>query len=259
LGIKNAKGDLIITTDGDCAMKENWLMSMVSYYETNDYKLVTGPVLIRPARSPFAWFQQLDVISLIGVTGATIRNNFPTMCNGANLLYSKNIFHEVEGFKGNHDLPTGDDIFLMQKIEAKYPGSIGFAKNYDACVFTMPEKGISGFVSQRVRWLSKSRRFGGFKISAILYFVYLFHLLLLVDVANLFNPMEEMNWLPLAVAGGAKFISDVLFNLPVTLFFRKGVLLLLLPVIEVFYTLYIVLIGAISLTGRYRWKDRSIK
>lgn len=258
LGVKNAKGEIIITTDGDCYMEENWLGTLVQFYQANDYKLVTGPVMIKPARSPFAWFQQLDVITLLGVTGATIRSGLPTMCNGANLMYSKKVFHEVEGFKGNHDLPTGDDIFLMQKINSRYPNSIGFLKNYDACVFTGAEKSLGGFISQRVRWLSKSRRFGNFKVGAILYFTYLFNLLVLGTAFNLLNPMP-MNWLPLAIAGGAKLFADLLFQIPVTIFFRKAILLLLLPVIEVFHILYIVFIGAISLVGRYRWKDRMVK
>lgn len=258
LGIKNAKGELIVTTDGDCTMNEKWLQTLVDYYQTHDYKLVTAPVVLKSARSPFAWFQQLDIINLAGVTGATIRNNFPTMCNGANMIYAKATFHEVDGFKGNHDMPSGDDIFLMRKINARYPNAIGFLKNYDACVFTKPEKTIRGFVSQRVRWLSKSRRFGNFKITALLYFAYFFNLLIIVDAISLVIP-REYGWLPIAVAGGTKFICDILFHLPVALFFRKAVLLLLSPFIEVFHTLYIVLIGFISAISGYRWKDRSIR
>ncbi len=153
LGIKNTKGDLIITTDGDCTMNENWLSSMVSYYQQNEFKLLTGPVMMKPAYFPLQIFQQLDVMNLIGITGATLRNNFPTMCNGANLMYAKQTFHEVEGFKGNHDVPTGDDVFLMHKINERYPGGVGFVKNYDATVFTKPEKGLGKFIWQRIRWI----------------------------------------------------------------------------------------------------------
>jgi cellulose synthase/poly-beta-1,6-N-acetylglucosamine synthase-like glycosyltransferase len=258
LGIKNAKGDLIITTDGDCNVGENWLMAMVAAYQTGEHKLITGPVLMKPAKSPFKWFQQLDVISLLGITGATIRNGFPTMCNGANLMYSKQVFLDVEGFKGNNDVPTGDDIFLMQKINAKYPDSIGFVKNYDACVFTKPESSFSGFISQRVRWVSKSSRFSNWKVQAVLYFAYLFNVFILYSTTNLLQP-EPMNWLPLAVAGGTKIFADLLFNIPVTFFFRKMLLLLLLPVIDVFHVLYVIVIGVLSLTGKYRWKDRLVK
>lgn len=258
LGVKNAQGTLIITTDGDCTMGENWLRSMVNCYRQNNLKLLTGPVMMKPARFPLEIFQQLDVINLLGITGATIRNGNPTMCNGANLMYAKETFLEVEGFKGNHDVPTGDDIFLMKKITAKHPDSMGFAKDFDACVFTKPENGLSAFLSQRVRWISKSTGFSDTKITLQLIFAYCFNLLIVVTALALLQP-TEMNWLPLAVAGGTKLFADLLFNIPLLVFFRKLILLLLFPVIEVGHVLYVVIIGVLSLTGKYRWKDRMIK
>lgn len=258
LGIKNAKGELIITTDGDCLVGENWLSAMVSYYQQNDFKLLTGPVMMKPAIWPLQVFQQMDVMSLLGITGATIRSNFPTMCNGANLMYAKNTFLEVEGFKGNHDVPTGDDVFLMQKVNERYPGSIGFVKNFEACVFTKPEKGLGSFISQRVRWISKSSHFSDFKVTLMLYFAYLFNLLVLIDGVFALQLTDRL-WLPVAIAGGTKLFADLLFNIPVTIFFRKWYMLLLLPITEIFHVLYVVLIGPLSLTGRYRWKDRQVK
>ena len=258
LGVKNARGSLILTTDGDCTMNELWLRSMTDHYLANPFKLVTGPVMIKPAKNPLAWFQQLDVINMAGITGATIRNGLPTMCNGANLMYSKKVFLEVEGFKGNHEVPTGDDIFLMHKIDEHYPDSIGYLKNFDACVFTKPEGSFNDFIAQRVRWVSKSKRFSDWKVALILVFAYLFNLFIIVSALTAFQP-EEQSWLPLAVAGGSKLVVELIFDIPVTYFFHKMILLLLLPVIEIFHVFYVVIIGALSLSGRYRWKDRLIK
>ncbi|MCW5906653.1 MAG: glycosyltransferase [Chitinophagales bacterium] len=258
LGIKNAKGELIVTTDGDCVRGENWLSTMVNYYLQHDYKLLTGPVMLKPAKWPLQVFQQLDVMNLLGITGATIRNGAPVMCNGANLLYAKETFQEVEGYKGNNDIPTGDDIFLMQKIEAKYPGSVGFVKDFDACVFPKPEKGFAKFISQRIRWISKATGFSNWRITTTLYFAYLFNALIPVTVAFTF-PVSEWSWLPLAVVGGTKLFADFLFNIPVTIFFRKWYLLFVLPIVEVFHVLYVLLIGPLSLLGSYRWKDRLVR
>ena len=258
LGIKNAKGDLIITTDGDCTMNENWLSAMVNHYLQSGKKLITGPVMVKPARNPFAWFQQLDVMNMSAIGGATMRNGFPTMCNGANLMYAKETFHAVEGFKGNHDIPTGDDVFLMQKINEKFPGSVGYVKDFDACVFTKAEKSLGGFVSQRIRWISKSTGFTDWKVTLTLYFAYFFNIMLIVAVCFTF-PLSELSWLSLAIVGGTKLFADLLFNIPVVIFFRKWYMLLLLPFIELLHILYVLLIGPLSLGGTYRWKDRRIK
>jgi|ERR1043165_54441 cellulose synthase/poly-beta-1,6-N-acetylglucosamine synthase-like glycosyltransferase len=261
LGIKNAKGDLIITTDGDCTMGENWLSSMVACFQKGEYKLLTGPVMMKPAYWPLEVFQQVDVMNLSGITGATLRNGFPTMCNGANLMYAKDTFHEVEGFKGNHDIPTGDDIFLMHKINERWPGSVGYVKNCDACVYTKPEKGLSRFISQRKRWIGKSTKLADFRVPMVLYFAYFFNLLLIgtgVFAAVCFY-MYDMAWLPVAIVGGTKLFADWLFNIPISIFFKKWYMLLLLPFIEVLYVLYVIVIGPLSLMGRYRWKDRLVK
>ena len=258
LGVKNARGSLILTTDGDCTMHEQWLRSMTDYYQANNFKLVTGPVMIKPAKNPLAWFQQLDVINMAGITGATIRNGLPTMCNGANLMYSKKVFVEVDGFKGNHEVPTGDDIFLMQKIHEHFPGSIGYVKNFEACVFTKPESTFNSFVAQRVRWVSKSKRFSDWKVALILVFAWLFNLYIIIAALAVLQPLE-LSWLPIAIIGGTKLFADLVFDIPVTYFFRKMVMLLLLPVVEILHVFYTVIIGALSLSGRYRWKDRLIK
>ena len=258
LGVKNARGSLILTTDGDCNMDDRWLRSMTDYYLANQFKLITGPVMIKPAKSPLAWFQQLDIINMAGITGSTIRNGFPVMCNGANLMYSRKVFLEVEGFKGNHEVPTGDDIFLMHKIDEHYPDSIGYVKSFEACVFTKPESSFNGFIAQRVRWVSKSKRFSDWKVAMILVFAYFFNLFIIITALTALQ-LEEQSWLPLAIAAGSKLLVDLLFDLPVTYFFHKMILLLLLPFIEIFHVFYVVIIGALSLSGRYRWKDRLIK
>lgn len=257
IGVKNAKGDLIVTTDGDCNMGENWLAAMVRYYQQHDYKFITGPVLLTPPRGILGLFQQLDVISMLGITGGTIANNYPTMCNGANLLYEKKAFLEVDGYKGNTDIPTGDDIFLMQKIEMAYPTAIGFAKDIEACVYSKPEYRFSDFVAQRVRWTSKSTAFQKKSVTGILTFAYLFNLFILIFIPISFQPLD-MPWLPLAIAFGTKFFFDLVFNIPITGFFKRRILLPLLPLFEVFHILYVVCIGVLGLSGKYTWKERKI-
>lgn len=257
IGVKNAKGQLIVTTDGDCTMGESWLNTMVQYYLQHNYKFITGPVMLTPAKGLLGLFQQIDVINMLGITGGTIANGYPTMCNGANLLYEKKAFMEVDGYKGNTDIPTGDDIFLMQKLEMVFPKSIGFIKNSSACVYSTPEQTFTEFVAQRVRWTSKSTSFQKKSVTAILMFAYLFNLLILVFIPAAFEKIE-LAWLPLALAFGTKFIMDFAFNVAVTGFFKRRLLLLLLPVFEPLHIIYVVCIGVLGLSGKYTWKERKI-
>lgn len=258
IGVKNAKGQLIVTTDGDCSMRSEWLRTLVRYYLQHDYKFLTGPVLLQPTTGILGLFQQLDVANMLGITGGTIANGYPTMCNGANLLYERAAFAGVNGYKGNTDIPTGDDIFLMQKMEAAYPEGIGFVRDMEACVYSLPEATFSDFIAQRVRWTSKSTSFQKRSVTGILTFAYLFNLLILIFVPISFEQIE-FAWLPLAIAFGTKIVVDTLFNISVLGFFKRRLLLLLIPVFEPLHIIYVVCIGVLGLSGEYKWKDRKVK
>lgn len=262
IGIKNAQGDLIVTTDGDTVRGEKWLSTMVSFYTQNDFKLLTAPVLAAPAYTPLQLLQQLDLISLMGITAATINTGKPTMCSGANLMYAKETFHEMEGFKGNNDVPSGDDIFLMQKIHSKYPSGIGFVKSFDATVFTKPEAGLFSFIAQRIRWVSKSSRYATWWVRLMLTFAYLFNATVLavciwrgLEFAHTQN-IEVL--FPAFILLGSKLFIDLFFNIPLLFFFKKLWLLLVFPAIETLHIVYIIFIGLLGLSGRYRWRGRKV-
>ena len=42
--INEATGELIITTDADCRMGNNWLRTIADYYTTKQPKMIIGPV-----------------------------------------------------------------------------------------------------------------------------------------------------------------------------------------------------------------------
>jgi len=85
IGIKNSKGDLIITTDADCNMSENWLSTIAGFYELHHPKMIVMPVVIKNNHSFLGRFQTLDFMSLQGITGAAVHKKIHGMCNGANL------------------------------------------------------------------------------------------------------------------------------------------------------------------------------
>jgi hypothetical protein len=94
-------------------------------------------------------------------------------------------------------------------------------------------------------------------VTFMLMFAYLLNLLILIFIPIAFQPFE-MAWLPLVVAFGTKFLLDLIFNISVTGFFKRRILLLLMPVFEPLHIVYIVCIGVLGLSGKYTWKERKI-
>jgi cellulose synthase/poly-beta-1,6-N-acetylglucosamine synthase-like glycosyltransferase len=134
--IDAAKGELIVTTDADCRMGKDWLLSIAAYYEQYRPQLISGPVTFIKQPSFFAGWQTLEFASLIGIGAASIANNMHSMCNGANIAYRRTAFYEVDGFSGNENIPSGDDEFLMHKIAGRYPRGVHFIKAEEAIVYT---------------------------------------------------------------------------------------------------------------------------
>ncbi|GAB2760337.1 glycosyltransferase family 2 protein [Salinimicrobium soli] len=161
--LKRAKFDHIITTDADCVVPAEWLQLYNSEITRTKSDFVAGPVdLLRNNTNRFLQdFQQMDIFSLqiagMGGFGA----NLPFMCNGANLCYSKKAFLEVNGFEGNTEIASGDDVFLLEKFRSK-GFRTGFLKSKQAVVETNPQPDLRALISQRIRWAAKTSSYKNF-------------------------------------------------------------------------------------------------
>ena len=63
-------GEIIVTTDADCRMGENWLKTVISYFETQDLFLLSSPVIYSEEKSFFERLQTLEFLYLIGLGAA---------------------------------------------------------------------------------------------------------------------------------------------------------------------------------------------
>lgn len=257
LAITRAKGELIVTTDADCIVPPGWLKTIGAFYSEKAPAFITAPVMFFAKDNFLSIFQSLDFMTLQGITAASARNNFHSMCNGANLAYQKKVFHEVGGFMGIDDIASGDDMLLMHKIAMVHPQKMGYLKSKDAIVKTAPMATVAGFLQQRIRWASKSGSYSDKKIIAVLAMVYVFNAwLLLLLILSFFS--SAVTFLFLALLAG-KICIELLFLYPVALFFNQTLLLWWFPLCQPFHILYIITAGWLGKFGKYRWKGRKVK
>ncbi|MFN2438326.1 MAG: glycosyltransferase, partial [Chitinophagaceae bacterium] len=150
-GVMAARGELIIITDADCLPGPGWLQTMSSFYQLKKSVFIAAPVKFTYESSVLQIFQALDFMVLQGITAASVSANFHSMCNGANLAYTKQAFLEVDGFKGIDKISSGDDMLLMYKIWKKHPQNVHYLKNKKAIVSTQPMLTWKDFFMQRRR------------------------------------------------------------------------------------------------------------
>jgi len=255
-GIEVARNPLIATTDADCLVPETWLKSGVSYYEQTGAKMIAAPVTMSDSTSFIQQLQELEMLGLQAVAGASIQLAQPILCNGANLFYEKEAFLAVGGYIDNAEIKSGDDLFLLQKVRKKYPGLVKFLKARDACIQTAPSCSTEELVKQRKRWVSKVIYIPDVTTIAVAFIVYSTNLLLLIDLA-LWVLLPDFSGLLLIITFGVKALTDFLFLHLATSFFRRGYLMRNFVFAELLYIVYVSVIGVLGNIAKYNWKGRS--
>ncbi len=256
MGINGSVGELIITTDADCRIEKNWLATIVSFYEEKKPEMIIGPVVFHDEKSVFEKMQSLEFLSLGAITGATGIAGHPLMCNGANLAYTKKGFIEVGGFEGNEQIPSGDDILLMIKFKKHFDKKVHYLKSKEAFVFTRPQRKITEFIDQRMRWVSKSRHYSDVYLTFVSWFILIFNFSIPVYSALFFMKMGFGEIL--MVSFSIKLFFDFLFLFLTASFFSHKSLLWLFVPVQVLYIFYVPAISIASLIGTFTWKGRQM-
>ncbi|MCB0643932.1 MAG: glycosyltransferase, partial [Phaeodactylibacter sp.] len=258
IGVQWARGDYILTTDGDCRVPPDWVATMVGFLRKKDLVGVTGPVLLEGDPNAFEQFQVLDLMGMMQITAAGSHYGSMHLANGANFAFRKDAFHAVGGYAAQAQFASGDDVFLMQQLAAQFPGRVAFLKSPSAIVRTGVEARLPDFVQQRLRWATKNRSTPELPMLVALTSVFFFSwALLLVLPAGILLP----GLVPLAVLMWAvKLGLDRRMLGQMAAFFEARQAMRWFFPASVLHVLYISGIGLLAnLKKRYRWKDRQVR
>lgn len=154
MGLDHAGGELILTTDADCRLDPEWILTLALCYNRFSPALIIGSVDPAEGKSIFSKLLELEFASLQAVTIGMAAAGRPLMCNGANLAFRKSLSTKyLEQTKSI--LLSGDDVFLLH--HAKKSGeTIIVTDQAEATVKTRMPGGVFQFFRQRARWTSKS-------------------------------------------------------------------------------------------------------
>ena len=255
--IKLSDSELIITTDADCRMSPAWLKTIIGYYESGDYKMISSPVIYFEEKSKFEEMQTLDFLFLSGLGAAGIGNKMPSTCSGANLAYQREVFYELKGFQGIDELASGDDELFLHKVASVYPDGIGFCKSRDAIVYTHAKSSLKEFIQQRKRWASKSTKYKNKIIVLIGVSVWIFNFMIFFSsILGFFNPYF---WYLGLISICIKAFAEMTILIPLCSFANRSKLLWYVPILTVLHMFYIMYIGIAGNSGKYNWKGRMVR
>ncbi len=249
-----AKYDWIITTDADCILPAKWLLSFNSLILNVKPNMIVAPVKI--SGSSFSFLQQFQEIEFLSMQGATIGGfgiNKPFMSNGANLVYKKNMFFELNGFNTNNHIASGDDVFLLESFLTLDKTKVFFSKNTDSLVITKPTKNWKELIQQRKRWAAKTTHFKSKFTKCIGVIVFLANCATISGLSIIF--IDKSVVLFLAV----KLFVDAFLIFKTANFYKQKIRYLMYlktVLLQPFFTVYIAIA---SISSTFVWKGRSFK
>jgi biofilm PGA synthesis N-glycosyltransferase PgaC len=253
--IEAAKYNWIITTDADCIVPKYWLDSFDCFIQKNETKLIVAPVTYTTSHKLLNRFQLLDFLSLQGSTIGGFGIHKPFLCNGANLAYEKAFFKDLNGFDGNTEIASGDDIFMLEKAIKQAPQKVHYLKNLNAIVYTEPQHTLKSLIAQRLRWAAKTSRYkNGFgKLAGLI--VLLMNVTLICSVLFAFLNLISAQFL--AYVFVIKFSIDFLLIFKTARFFNQEQYLASYFLVSLLYPFFSVYIAFTSVFKGYKWKGRA--
>ena len=248
-----AENELVMVTDADCKLPERWIESMVGYFLQNNLKMLLGPVLLSPANTIFEKLQVLEHLSLIASTAGSAAIKMPVMCNGANMMYDRHAAMNVEKYRTDMKIASGDDMFLMEQFIKHYGSdSVRFLLVNEAIVKTATMPDLKAFLRQRRRWASKTKAYTNWKIIATALIVLMFNLsIVFFFVAGFFMPVF---WCLFVLYVILKTLIDFPILRRITHFMKQQKLLRWMFPLEFIYPFYVVFAAFSGLFSTVKWK-----
>lgn len=256
-GVATAQHDIILTTDADVEMEMGWIGAMVRNFEEEDVQMVCGPVTYIKPKNIVQHMLLQEFAALMGITQWSIQKGNALMSNGANLAFRKSAYEKVKGYEGSEHIATGDDVHLLQKIQKVFPQSICYQSAKEAVVKTHYPENLRVFWQQRKRWASKWKRKASINTVLGAVAVFLLHASWLFAI--IFTCIGGMPWNILGLIFGLKALAEGVFLYRVLRSLTKPWQPMVFILLQILYSLYVVVFGIVANFGVYYWKGRKIK
>jgi biofilm PGA synthesis N-glycosyltransferase PgaC len=145
-GIKQARGEIILTIDADSALQKGSLGKLVKYYMDDEIMAVVGNVEVTNSSTIIGFAQQLEYYFGFYNKRAHALLGAEYIFGGACASFRKKVFDTIGLFDTENKT---EDIEMSMRTKA-----YGFKSTYaeDVVCFTEGASDVTGLIAQRVRW-----------------------------------------------------------------------------------------------------------
>lgn len=176
-GINLAIHEQILTLDADVIFPKEFF-DKIQKLQFKSLSIL--PVRLK-AKTLFQKLNRIEFQWLQTITFGTASMNQPILCNGANLLFTKEAYFKAKNIRTDFDIKSGDDYFFLTALRELKVNIDSFPQT-DLSVYTNASKNLPSLLNQRSRWLKKAINF---KSITAIFLIAIFNLLFFYSISQL--------------------------------------------------------------------------
>ena len=239
-----------LTFDADVQFESNFFDKIEALSKADMYVLNA----IMKSEKWYECFYEIDVLLVSAINTGVSGFARPIAASGANLLYRTAVFNRVDRIESHVHLSSGDDAYLLRDFRAA-KCDVRLHTSRDFLVITETPKSINEFINQRMRWIGKTSNVKDTLSTRLIIFQTLFTLVFLVILV--WTVMGKDWGLTLKLLGIKTSIDLFVFGI----YFMKlgrAVVLLFVPIYELLFPIYTVVLMVLHFIYTPQWKGREI-
>lgn len=257
-GIAAARGEIILTTDGDCQVPCAWVAGMAAQFGPEVQMVVGFSQIGRPGEAKgLRWgLEAIDFLNLMGAALGSAGQGCALAASGQNLAFRREAFTQVGGYGPVQHRASGDDVLLLQLIRRQGGGRIAFATSADTFVVHPALPSWSAFWAQRARWASNAPYQLLLNPGFFAYIGVAFSVNLLLALTPLLVLTGGLSPRGAGVVWGGKVLAEGMLCWRATGFFNRRELRRFFPWWTLVQPFFLVLAGLLGSLGLFTWKGR---
>ena len=254
-GIKHSKGEIIVQTDADCNMGENWLQLMIEQFNDYEVGFVTSLTPMYSNKNIFEKLLMSDSIVQDALSACAIGKGLALSCTARSIAFRKQYFVKVGGYKYIYNIISGDDDLLLHKIVHKIGCKVKYIIHKDAVVSSPPPADLYEFINQRFRFASKGliyfqHHYISKEMKIVLPLIFITNLMIIISIISFCNTLSVLWIMPFIFKTFVDFLILYTFQKQLQISWNWVVFLLL----AILHPYYIVIFGALGPFRKIIWR-----
>jgi len=245
--ITKAQGEIILTTDADCSVPKEWLSEMAACFN-DSISMVLGHALLVKQKGWINKLLRFDNLFSAIMTAAPTLLGFAMTSVGRNMAYKKDSYLKSGGYDELSSHKSGDDVHLTELFRRNVSGKIVFCLAKNSFTYSSPPDSFTEIFHQQLRKNSKILK-KSFSTLILSFFLFGYHVLL---IGFPFLHASNINvWLTVLAS---KLVFEFLTLAVASKKFSDPSIIPLIPFMQIFYPVYVSVMGVIAMFQKYEWK-----